>query len=105
MPVTPIDLQVLFMQEGRAARELDRSKKFSQEMGSFKALLRAHQAQDEQVKKIETTELTTVDGEKGGGNNSYYNHRKNQDPNQPESKKPTPDAKDPDRGRRIDLKI
>lgn len=65
MAVTPMDLQVLFMQEGRAAREADRMRRFPSEVRNRIGRRTVAESLRESVDATESAEAKVIDGEGG----------------------------------------
>lgn len=105
MAVTPMDLQVLFMQEGRAAKETDKQKNFAREKRARTA--RRLKAQDlrENVDSVNTAESKTVDEEGSQGSASYFARRQQQEPEMEEEDLEEKVAEEEGLGNMMDLKI
>lgn len=103
MAVTPMDLQVLFMQESNAAREAKRLQKHGQEVKSRMARKTAYRSLRESVDAADDVDSKRVDEEGGQGTPNYFARR----PYQPEERE-QPErerAKEEGKGDRIDLTI
>ncbi|MFP4687157.1 MAG: hypothetical protein ACLFN5_03505 [bacterium] len=105
--VTPMDLQVLFMQEGRAARHADRVEKSPAEARAATARKIAQESQEDSVNSAnEAAAARDIDEEGGGqGGAGYFARRRSQAPEieEEEEKKPPPDLEG--KGDVMDLKI
>jgi len=78
--VTPMDLQVLFMQESRAADEAEKIKRFPAERKGDIARRRIAETKRESVDNVNTAETKTVDEEGSQGSPGYFAHRREQAP-------------------------
>ncbi len=105
--VTPMELQVLFMQEGRAAREVDKAQKAPAESRARSARKIAQESQEETVDSAdESAEAKSVDEEGKQGSPGYFARRRTQAPEvaeEEEEGKPTPGLEG--KGDVMDLKI
>ncbi len=105
MSVTPMDLQVLFMQEGRAAKEADKAKNFAETMRSFRSYRQKYARGRENVKEIDDARSKNVDEEGGqGGAPGYFAHRRQQEPELQEEEEERKDL-EPELGKMMDMKI
>ncbi len=79
MAVSPMDLQVLFMQEGRAAKESDKLDRAAKRHRSTTARRLEAEELRENVDSVNTTESKTVDEEGGQGAAGYFARRQEQE--------------------------
>ncbi|GEM_PF-5731920 len=105
MSVTPMDLQVLFMQEGRAAKSADRAKNFAETMRTVRAYRKKYASGRENVKQIDDARSKNIDEEGSqGGATGYFAHRRQQEPELQEEEEERKDL-EPELGKMMDLKI
>ncbi len=98
--VTPMDLQVLFMQENRAAKETDRQRRFQSEVRSRQARKNIYRSLSEAVDDIDAAETKTVDEEGRQGSAGYYPRRREREP---ESSSEPPPSVEEGKGGLLDL--
>ena len=106
--VTPMELQVLFMQEGRAARQADRTARAPAEARGRVRRQMAEKGKQNTVESVnDSDESQNVDEEGGQGSAGYFARRQRQDPEvsseKKTDKKPPPDLEG--KGDVMDLKI
>ncbi|MGM0380538.1 MAG: hypothetical protein ACQEP7_00975 [bacterium] len=104
--VTPMELQVLFMQESRAASETDKHKRFPAQRRAQIARRRIAETKRESVDEVDTAETKTVDEEGGQGSAGYFAQRQQQAPElaEEEKNKPPP-SEEEGKGNVMDLTI
>jgi hypothetical protein len=102
MAVTPMDLQVLFMQEGKAAKQADRLQRFPKEVRNRIGRRTVAESLRESVDATESAETKVVD-EDGGQQPAQYFSRRQPRHRETETKKESPDEEG--KGAQIDLKV
>lgn len=104
--VTPMDLQVLFMQESRAAKEVDKIKRFPADQRSKTAQRRIAETKRKSVEETDTTQTKTVDEEGGQGAPGYFAQRRQQAPElSEENENDPPPSEEEGKGDVMDLTI
>lgn len=102
MAVTPMDLQVVFMQEGRVAREAERQRRFPSEVRDRLGRRTVAESLRESVDATEAAESKIVEEDGGRGSNYFFRggprHRPPEEGNGEES------PREEGKGAQIDLK-
>lgn len=101
MSVTPMDLQVLFMQESRAAREADRMRRFPAEVRDRIGRRTVAESLRGSIDATEAAESKIIDGEGGG---QSPNHFMRQGPRHQEQAEERQESGDYGKGVQIDLR-
>jgi hypothetical protein len=102
MAVTPMDLQVLFMQEGKAAKQADRLQRFPKEVRNRIGRRTVAESLRESVDETDSAETKVID-EDAGQQTQYFSRRQ---PRHREPEEDTNNAPDEEgKGAQIDLKV
>jgi hypothetical protein len=101
MAVTPMDLQVVFMQEGKAAREAERQRRFPSEVRNRLGRRTVAESLRESVDATEAAESKVIEEDGGRGSTYFFRGRPRHRPEEEENggKAPQEEGK----GAQIDL--
>lgn len=87
MAITPMDLQVLFMQEPAAAKEADKRRRMEETRQTRLASLTKYRSNNPSVQSTEATaEGQQVNAEGGGGGTRYRRREQDEESDQPEER-------------------
>lgn len=102
MPVTPMDLQVLFMQESSVSREAERMRRFPEEVRNRLGRRTVAESLRETVDEAEAAEAKVIDEEEGQRPPNYLFRTapRHRNPEETENDQPQEEGK----GAQIDLK-
>jgi len=102
MAVTPMDLQVVFMQEGRVAREAERKRRFPSEVRDRLGRRTVAESLRESVESTEAMDSKVVEEDGGRGSSYFFRGRPRHRPEDEDTRGEAPEEEG--KGARIDLK-
>jgi hypothetical protein len=93
MAVTPMDLQVIFMQEPAAAKEADKKRRSEEARRSRLANLSRYRSKNLSVGEAESSAAATEVDDEGGGQGGRYRGRFGGQPEEEQNEKPKEEGK------------